>query len=61
MERRIELLFLFWGILIAFAEDRVFHFHAQYAFLAPDGYSRLVSTINSTIPGPIIDVNKNDR
>lgn len=53
-------VFLLLFLLIA-ADDRVFHFHAQYAFLAPDGYSRLVPTINGTIPGPQIEINKNDR
>ncbi len=42
-------------------KTNTFDFILKKVNLAPDGFTRLVSTINGQYPGPTIEVNKGDR
>ena|ERR1044072_4975019 len=42
-------------------ETNTYDFTLKRVNLAPDGFTRLLSTINGQYPGPTIEVNKGDR
>jgi FtsP/CotA-like multicopper oxidase with cupredoxin domain len=42
-------------------KTNVFDLTIKKVGLAPDGFSRILSTINGQYPGPTIEVNKGDR
>ena len=39
----------------------IFDFTIEKATLAPDGFTRQLTTVNGQIPGPTLEVNKGDR